>query len=583
MPFDAVFMSCLKKEIEAETAGLKIDKVNQPDRDTIVLNLRGKKLLISLNSSGGRVSVTGETFENPQTPPMFCMLLRKYLTGGKIISLRQPPLERVYDFEIETYDALGKLSRRHLIVELLGRYTNLILTDGDMIITDCVRRIGFDISDKRQVLPGLLYREPPKTGRRSPILISEDEFCAALNEAGETRLDKWLGLVFDGFSPLICREIIYRAYGTADIRVAEAIDRDGGEGLKNAFFGLMSDIKDGRTSPYILYGDDGKPYDFSYTEIRQYGHLVKIDKKETFSSLLAEFYSKRDKINRMHTKTQALARSIRRQRDRTVRRTSAQREELLLAEDRELYRENGDLITSNLYKMTKGMDTLIADDYYNPEGGTREIKLDPLKTPQQNAAKYYRDYSKAKTAEIHLKEQIRKGETEAEYLDSILEELEKAETEKDIAEIRQELADSGYLRLPKGSKKEKRVEQKPLHFRSTSGVDIFVGKNNVQNDRLTFKTALRYDTWLHVQKIHGSHVIISAGGAEPDRETLLEAASLAALFSRGKESENVPVDYTQVKFVKKPSGARPGMVIYENYKTLFVTPDEELAEKLKVK
>jgi len=583
MAFDAIFMSCLKKEIEDITVNMKISKVQQPERDIFLFTLRGDKLYVSLASYGARVSMTGESMENPMTPPMFCMLLRKHLTGGKIISLNQPHLERVYDFEIESYDQIGRLTKLHVIVELLGRYTNLIIADENMMIIDCVRRIGFDVSDKRQVLPGLLYTEPPKTGKRDPFEIVEGDIIGLLKEAQDVRLDKWINMAFDGFSPLICREIVSRAYGFSDVRLSEANKKDGGAAFEKSFIDLVNEVKDGKFAPYILYDESGKPFEYSFTEITQYGDSLKCVKCSDFSALMNEFYSKRDKIERTKTKTQVITKSIRRLRDRTERKVAAQKSELLETADREYNRENGDLITSNIYKMKKGMTVLLAEDYYDPDGGIREIKLDPLKTPQQNAAKYYRDYNKAKTAEIHLKEQIAKGERELDYLGSVLEALEKAETERDVLEIRQELSSAGYLKAQKSSKKERPIEQKPMHFRSSSGMDIYVGKNNAQNDRLTLKTAFKRDIWLHAQKIHGSHVVISAPTGEADDVTLTEAASLAAYYSQAKDSSNVPVDYTYVRFVKKPSGAKPGMVIYTDYKTLYVDPDDTLPEKLKIK
>lgn len=582
MPFDAVFMSCLEKEIKDRVVGNRIDKVQQPERDLFILNIRGGKLMISLNSSGGRVAFTDETFENPASPPMFCMLLRKYLTGGKIISLSQPPFERVYNFEIETYDALGKQAVRHLVVELLGRYTNMILTDGDGIITDCVRRIGFDISDKRQILPGLLYHLPPGTGKLRPDEVTKDEILSLLDTAGDARLDKWLNTTFNGLSPLICREIVYRAYGSTDARVSETANHGGKERLAEELISLASGIY--KTShPYLISDTEGKPVDFSYMKISQYENLMEVTEYGTFSELLSAFYSKRDRIERMRVRTQAISKNIRRLRDRTLRKVASQKEELLLTADRERNRQNGDLITSNIYRMKKGMTLLYAEDYYDPDGRVREIKLDPLKTPQQNAAKYYRDYTKAKTAETHLKEQIEKGESEIDYLDSVLEALEKAENERDVTEIRQELTDLGYIRVPNSSKREKKIEQKPMRFISSNGFEIFVGKNNSQNDRLTMKTALRRDVWLHTQKIHGSHVVISSQNGEPDERTIYEAAVIAAYYSQAKDSGNVPVDYTAVRNVKKPSGAKPGMVIYTDYSTLYVDPDEELVEKLREK
>lgn len=583
MAFDAIFMSCLKNEIESRTVNLKISKVQQPERDIFLFTLRGEKIYISLASYGARVAMTAENMENPQTPPMFCMFLRKHLTGGRIVSLTQPPLERAYDFEIEAYDQLGRITKLHIIVELLGRYTNLIVTDENMMIIDCVRRIGFDVSDKRQVLPGLLYTEPPKTGKRDPFKTEAGDLVSLLENSYDVRLDKWINTQFDGFSPLICREIVSRAYGLTDIRASEAKEKDSFAAFENSFLSLINEVKNGEFAPYILYDADSKPYEYSFTPITQYGGAMRCEKCEDFSSLMHEFYSKRDRIERTRTKTQAITKSIRRLRDRTERKVAAQKSELLLTADRDLFRENGDLITSNIYKMKKGMTVLAAEDYYNPEGGVREIVLDPLKTPQQNAAKYYRDYNKSKTAEIHLTQQIEKGEKEIDYLESVLEALEKAETERDVLEIRQELTSNGYLRAHKSAKKERPIEQKPMHFRSDTGMDIYVGKNNMQNDRLTMKAAFKRDIWLHVQKIHGSHVIISAPEGTADDLTLMQAASIAAYYSHGKDGKTVPVDYTQVRFVKKPAGSKPGMVVYTDYKTVYVDPDEALAERLRVK
>lgn len=583
MAFDALFMACLKTELERELIGAKIDKVQQPDKDLIILAFRGKKLLISLNSSNGRVQITNENFENPMTPPMFCMLLRKHLTGGKIVAITQAPADRVLDFEIEVYDALGVMRKKHLITELMGRYTNLILTGEDYIITDCTRRIGFDISEKRQILPGLLYRPPSESGRKNPFDTELEELFYMLNAASGIALDKFITKSFDGFSPLIAREVVYRAYGVTSVGIEEAEAKDGFESFVSAFSGLINEIKSENTTPFMLTDSDGKPKDFSFTKIGQYEGAMKGETLPTFSGLLGEFYAKKDRLERTRSKTQAIYKNIRRARDRAQRRVEAQRQELILTADRDTFRENGDIITANIYRMKKGMETLIADDFYSENGAKREIKLDPLKTPQQNAAKYYKDYNKAKTAEIHLKEQIEKGERETVYLESVLESLLMAETERDVMEIRQELAGTGYIKGPKNPRKERPIVQKPMHFVSSSGLDIWAGKNNSQNDALTMKTAFKRDLWLHTQKIHGSHVIISTGGSAPDERSIFEAATIAAFYSQAKDSDNVPVDYTLVKFVKKPAGARPGMVIYTDYKTIYVKPDEDLVESLRAK
>ncbi len=582
MPLDAVCLSALCGELGRRIIGMKIDKVQQPERDEILLNLRGNgdncRLLISAGTGNARVHVTEFSYENPQTPPMFCMLLRKHLVGAKICGLTQPPMERMLDMELDTYDEMGVYCKKRLILEIMGRYSNIILVGPDGIIIDCLRRVDSEMSERRQVLPGLIYRLPPKQDKLNPAETGSLEAVFGLNPpAGQ--LDKWLLGNFEGLSPLICREIVSRAYGRTDIRAEECDDL---RPLASEFERLMGSVKSGSFTPLLL-SEQGKPADFSYTDITQYGDIYDKENMGGFSQLLEAYYTRRDKADRVRQRAQSMTKTVKNAAARIERKLNLQRQEYTATLDRDRLRQQGDIITANLYQMQKGMTVLKAADFYSEDGVEVEIRLDPRKTPQQNAAKYYRDYTKAKNAEKVLSEQILSGENELQYLNSVIEEIEKAEGERDLAEIRQELTDTGYLRRQKSGKKEKRVEQKPMHFRSESGYDIWVGKNNIQNDRLTLKTALKTDIWLHTQKIHGSHVIISCGGTTPDNGTVETAAMLAALYSQGRESRKVPVDYTAVKNVKKPSGGKPGMVIYVDYKTVFVTPDEKLAEKLRVK
>jgi predicted ribosome quality control (RQC) complex YloA/Tae2 family protein len=315
--------------------------------------------------------------------------------------------------------------------------------------------------------------------------------------------------------------------------------------------------------------------------ITQYGALVESRRQESFSQLLDLFYAKKDAAARMKSKSQAIVKTITNLRNRTARKLENQKKELLATADRDALRIQGELITANLYRMERGQTKLVAENYYDPELRTIEIPLNPTLSPQQNAAKYFKDYNKAKNAEIYLTEQIQKGQVELEYLSSILDELSRAETEKDLTEIRGELISGGYLRNTDKKKKMKVQPSKPMEFRSSTGLRIRVGRNNTQNDALTLKSAFKSDLWLHTQKIHGSHVIVSCEGQAPDQDTVLEAAKLAAYYSQARESQNVPVDFTIVKHVKKPVGAKPGMVIYDHYNTVYVTPDAALPEKLK--
>ena len=574
MPLDALCLTAVAEELRPVLEGAKIDKIYQPTRDEVVLFLRGQgenvRLLLSANPGHPRAHLTTLTRENPDKPPMFCMLLRKHLLGGRILELNQPPLERILDFRLETIDELGDRVERRLVLEAMGRSANLILLDGEGRIIDCIRRIDGDLSKgQRQVLPGLFYRQPPAPDKLNPFTLSEDELLAALDNPIRKEPEKLLMDTFTGLSPLIARELAFRAGGE--------------EGLYGALLKLRKDVNENNFIPYLL-ARDGKPADFSFLPILQYGPETESIRQESFSVMLDGFYERREAAERVKQRGQDLVKTVTNARDRTARKLANQEKELAATLDREQLREQGDIITSNLHAMEKGMTVLKAMNFYDPECREIEIKLDPLLTPQQNAAKYYKEYNKAKTAEKMLTLQIEKGEKELEYLNSVLENLELAEGERDLGEIRQELTDTGYLRRAKtAAKREKRVAGKPMEFRSSAGLRITVGKNNSQNDQLTTKMAYKSDIWLHTQKIHGSHVILWLEGGEADAQSLTEAAVLAATFSQARESTRVPVDYTPVKYVKKPAGARPGMVIYTTYQTAVVDPDPELAKRLRVK
>ena len=574
MPLDASCLTAVAEELRPVLEGAKIDKIYQPTRDEVVLFLRGQgenvRLLLSANPGHPRAHLTTLTRENPDKPPMFCMLLRKHLLGGRILELNQPPLERILDFRLETIDELGDRVERRLVLEAMGRSANLILLDGEGRIIDCIRRVDGDLSKgQRQVLPGLFYRQPPVPDKLNPFTLSEDELLAALDNPTQREPEKLLMDTFTGLSPLIARELAFRAGGA--------------EGLHSALLKLRKDVKENNFTPYLLVRD-GKPVDFSFLPILQYGPETESIRQESFSVMLDGFYERREAAERVRQRGQDLVKTVTNARDRTARKLANQEKELAATLDREKLREQGDIITSNLHAMEKGMTVLKAMNFYDPECREIEIKLDPFLTPQLNAAKYYKEYNKAKTAEKMLTLQIEKGERELEYLNSVLENLELAEGERDLGEIRQELTDTGYLRRAKtAAKREKRVAGKPMEFRSSAGLRITVGKNNSQNDQLTTKMAYKSDIWLHTQKIHGSHVILWLEGGEADAQSLTEAAVLAATFSQARESTRVPVDYTPVKYVKKPAGARPGMVIYTTYQTAVVDPDPELAKRLRVK
>ena len=543
MALDAICLTAVLEELRKVLEGGRIDKVYQPSRDEIVLAVRGAganvKLLLSASPNGPRLHLTKEVRENPAQPPMFCMLLRKHLTGARFLRLEQPELERIVLLRLESTDELGDKVLRTLVLEAMGRRANLILLDGEDRIIDCVRRVEGDVATgQRGVMPGLFYRLPD---------------------------------LRPGLPPLLERELDFRSNGVSrGESLAEKLERPkeavGPEGYV----------------PCGLVRED-KLVDFTFLPILQYGPDTGLRRYESFSKLLDDFYASRATAEKVGQRGADLQKAVSRVRDRVARRVAQQELEREATKDRERKRELGDILTSNLYALSKGMGTVRLTDYYDPEGREVDIPLDPLLTPQQNAAKYYKEYNKAKTAEVVLGEQIEKGKRELEYLDSVLEAIVLAEGERDLAEIRQELTDTGYLRRGAKAAKRMKVAAKPMEFRSTAGLRISVGKNNTQNDLLTAKQAGKGDLWLHTQKIHGSHVILWTEGRTPDAGSIEEAAKLAAWFSQARDGKKVPVDYTPVKYVKKPAGAKPGMVVYTTYQTAYVDPDGELAKRLRVK
>ena len=585
MALDAICIAALTPELRTTLVGAKIDKVQQPARDMLILSVHSRnggsaRLLASCGTGTARLHITQESFENPQSPPMFCMLLRKHLVGAHIENIYQPDFERMLIFDLNAFDEMGTPVKKQLVLEMMGRNSNIILVGPEGHIIDCLRRVDSDMSISRQVLPGLIYRLPPK--QEKPILsfMTEDEIRVCFSvKNNEKCADKWLLDSFSALSPLICREISYRACGEVSKPLAE-FSAEQEEKLLTELFVLRSLINTEAFSASMLVKDELQ-HDFSFMPILQYENAMKIQAFSDFSTLLDSFFTLRDQREMQRRKAQGLQKSVKSAHERALRKLTARREELLRAENREIHRKRGDLVTANLYRMKKGDHVLECEDYYEDSTPQIKIPLDPLKTPQQNAAKFYRDYNKAKTAETYLYDLIAKGEREANYLASVLDAVSRTENERDLAEIRRELTETGFLRAQKNAKKEKIKQNAPMRFISTSGMEILVGKNNTQNDLLTTKQARRTDIWLHVQKLHGSHVIISCKDSAPDKQALSEAASLAAYFSQGRDIGKLPVDYTQVRYVKKPSGSMPGAVIYTDYKTIIATPDEKLADQLK--
>ena len=574
MALDAVCLRAVIEELRPQLLDLRVDKVQQPSRDQVILLLRGSRRLL-LNASAGspRIHFTELLRDNPAEPPMFCMLLRKYLVGGRVESLTQPGMERSAELTLRVTDEFGRESRRTLVLEAIGRRSNLILLDEERRIIDCLRRVDSEMSPERQVLPGLFYELPPTHEKRPFTEGDEADFRAALAAANPERpADAFLLDTYFGLSPLVARELVFQAAGDSGKRVYELTEAQE-TALWQAILALRQRVEDGDFQPICLYRD-GKPAEFSYLPIRQYGDLMENREMESFSALMDVFYESREREERTRQRGQDLIRSVTSARDRCRRKLAQQRQEFAKCQDRDQLRISGELITANLYRMERGQTKLTAENYYDPDCREITIPLDPLLTPQQNAAKYYKRYTKARTAEKYLTEQMALAERDEAYLESVLEELRQAETEQDFLDIRAELRENGFLKRSGKEKKELKRVTKPREFRTSGGWRVLVGRNNRQNDQLTTKTADYRDLWLHTQKIHGSHVILCCQGQEVPEEDLLQAARLAAYFSQAKDSANVPVDCAAVRYVKKPAGARPGMVTYTNARTLYVTPEE---------
>ena len=575
MPLDAVCLSGVVRELRGAVLGLRIEKVQQPARDLVILSLRGgRRLLLCAGASQARIHLTGAARENPAAPPMFCMLLRKHLGGGRLSGLEQPALERVVILTIDVVDELGEPGQRRLVLECMGRHSNLILLDGQGRIIDCLRRVDLEMSEQRQVLPGLFYRLPPAQEKADPLSTGEADFRRLLSGANpEQEAAGFLLDAFFGLSPLACREIACRA------GVETLLTPEGREALCAAFFDWQQLVREEAFRPCLLLRD-GRPADFSYLPLLQYGSSAQAQEWDAFSPMLDAFYETREQAERLRQRGQDLQRAASNARDRARRKLALQEKEYAQTQDRDRLRICGELITANLHRMERGQSVLRAQNYYDPDCLETDIPLDPLLTPQQNAARYFKQYHKAKTAEGYLSSQMALARRERDWLESVLDELSRAETEQDFADIRRELREAGLLKgAAPGKKEPRRAPSKPRAFRSSGGLRILVGRSNTQNDQLT-RDAFKSDYWFHTQRIHGSHVILCCEGAEPDRQSMTEAAMLAAWFSQGRAGGQVAVDYTQVRNVKKPGGARPGMVVYDPYQTAYVTPDEALVKAL---
>ncbi len=578
MAFDAFFMSAVLEEVRAKCIGARIDKIHQPSRDTLILQMHSRehrtKLLFAANPTAPRLHLTTASPENPAEPPMFCMLLRKHLMGAKLAEITQTAMERAATFTFDCTDEMGFPVQKRLVAELMGRTCNLYLLSPEGRILDCLRRIGLDESARRAALPGLNYQEPEPITKENPQTANFAEcFC---RPGADVIADRLMD-TFGGLSPLVCREAALFAAGSTDARLDVRDEERIAEKLQLFFREHLNHPR-----PCYYAQADGTPKQFAICPIRQYGSF---QEAESFGGLMDMYYTVRDRKDAMRQKSQAVRKTVQNLCTRLKRKLAIQEKELEATFDRERLRQLGDIVTANIHKIVKGQTIVQCEDFYDEEMKIIDIPISPILSPQQNAAKFYKDYTRMKNAEKELTRQMELGETELSYLQSVLEELNRAQSEAELEEIRRELQDGGYLRADAGRKKVKQAKLQPMRFESTDGYPIYVGRNNRQNEELTFKLARKDDIWCHASKVHGSHVIISCGGTTPPDDTITQAAQLAAYYSETSGGQNIPVDVTAVKQVKKIPNGKPGMVIYHTYKTVIANPyativvDELNAEK----
>ena len=568
MAFDAFYLSAVLNELRS-LSQVRVEKIHQPARDTVVLLLKHSegrcKLLFALNPAAPRLHLTQMSFENPPEPPMFCMLLRKHLSGARLLEITQLPMERCARFTFHCIDEMGDEVQKTLVAELMGRTCNLYLLSPEGRIIDCLRRVGLDESARRQALPGLYYQDPEPVTKADPAAMEIADFEEMLAAPGSDILADRLMDHLGGLSPLVCREAALYAAGSTDAR---GYDEATAEKLYLFFREQLC-----HPVPCFYAASDGTPKQFAFCPIRQYGSFTQAT---GFSALLDSFYAQRSHNEAMRQKSQAVRKTVQNLCTRLTRKLAIQEKELAATFDRERLRQLGDIVTANLHRITKGQTVLQAEDFYDENMALIEIPLSPILSPQQNAAKFYKDYAKLKNAEKELTTQIALGETELTYLKSVLEELNRAGTDQELEEIRLELQQGGYLRAESGKKRPKQPKTAPMRFESTDGYTILVGRNNRQNDELTFRMARKDDLWLHAQKVHGSHVIIACAGESVPDDTVTQAAQLAAYYAESAGGQNIAVDVTPVKQVKKPAGGKPGMVIYHTYRTVVVNPYKDI-------
>ncbi len=580
MAFDAYMMRSVLDEFRSEFPDAKIEKVLQPQNDEIDMVIKSgrhqRRLVFNVGPNAPRLQLSDTAKENPLKAPMLCMLLRKYFTGARITGVTQLGMDRIADFTVACYDDMGFPTTKHIICEIMGKYANLVITDGEMKVLSAMKIIDFAASTIRQVLPGLKYQIPAMQQKRDLLKECKDEFLLALSEFPPERTgEKFITMTYSGIATQIAHEIVYRATGAIDIPVY-MIDPDC---LWTVFSSWQGLLKSHDYNPTVAVDKTGRPIDYSYMDITYLGDAVTVQHFESISTMLDEYFRERDRLERIHQRAHDLVTLISNAKARTERKLAIQREALRESAKGEEYKRYGDLITASIYMLERGMSSFTTVDYYDENCPTVEVPLDTRLSPSANAQRMYKLYNKAKKAREVLTEQIQIWERELEYLDSVETFLGKAECEDDLIEIRDELYRSGYASRLRGYKPPKAIKPRPMRFVTSGGYPLIVGRNNVENDIITFKMAEKCDIWFHTKGVPGSHVIMQTGGEEPSERDYTEAAAIAAHYSKAT-GDLVAVDYTAVKNIKKPQGAKPGFVIYKTNYTAYVRPmsGEELAD-----
>jgi len=579
MAFDACMMRAVLSEFRREYPEAKIEKVLQPRNDEIDLAIhygkRSRRIVFNVGPNAPRLQLSDKQKENPKAPPMFCMLLRKYFNGAKIVGVSQPGFDRIAEFTVSCYDEMGFATEKMIVCEIMGKYANLIILDSEGKILCALKIIDFAASTIRQVLPGLKYQIPAKPDKLSPLEIDKALFFEKLANFGNERsVEKFITSTYSGIATQIAHELCYRASGDVDTPICE-VDKDR---LWSVFCAWQTLLINEEYTPTVAISDEGKPLDYSYMDITYLGK-AKIKHFDTLSELLDMYFEEKDRLEHIQQRAKDITNLLQNATARTEKKLTIQREALLDSERGEEYKKYGDLITANLYRIERGMESFRTVDYYEEDCPEIEIKLDPRLSPSKNAQKMYKQYNKCKTAKAVLTEQIKLWESELSYLETVRDFLDRAETESDVAEIRDELFRSGYSAKMKGYKPPKQQKLNPYRLKTPSGLSLIVGRNNIQNDYVSHRLADKNDIWFHTKDIPGSHVVLVTDGVEPSDEDYTFAARVAAKYSKAT-GDRVAVDYTRVRNLKKPGGSKPGFVTYKTNYTAYVSPigDEELLE-----